>query len=428
MAFLNTIWYKMIRIGYKPEMEYAERMRLLTVNAFLTIVLLLTLLFAIVFYSIGTKGALEGLWLIPFGGVIFYLNHLGKIKLAKNVLMIGLLPVLLALAISDRRTGTEFTIIAIGCCSILMFDRILPIFIYFMYAFSCYLLYFIYDSTHPFYPDPNTPYGVIQNALMFLSGFTVVAQSMVFRGIINTYSNDIKRVNDEVQAKNKALESSNERLVQFSTNLDHLVQEKSEQLKAYNDAIDLYTCSAVISVEGIFKKVNQVFADQAGYTIEELTNEDIRIILPIHARQRLRENFDNFARMGKSWSGELKIKKKLSDYSWTDCVFIPIKNEEGLIIEYLFIGFLITEKKRNQQLTEKTLRLLETIAYRTSHKIRGPIASIEGLSMLIKQGMISQEEYPKIIGMLVSANESLKGATTDLAKFVNEHQDDYKKI
>ncbi|MBC7486859.1 MAG: PAS domain-containing protein [Cytophagaceae bacterium] len=417
----------MIHIGYRSEMDYADRMRLFTVNAFLTIILLITLLFAIIFSSLGAKGALEGLWLIPFGAVIFYLNHLGKINLAKNILMIGLLPVLTALAISDRRTGTEFTIIAIGCCSILMLDRILPIFIYFIFSFSCYLVYFIYDSTHPFYPDPHTPYAVIQNALMFLSGITVVAQSMVFRGIINTYSEDIKTVNDKVQAKNKELESSNQRLVEFSTNLDHLVQEKSEQLKAYSDAMDLYTCSAIITVDGIFTKVNQVFADQAGYTIQELTNEDISIILPTHAKQRLRENFNNLARIGKSWSGELKIKKKQSDYSWTDCVFIPIKNEEGLVIEYLFIGFLITEKKRNQDLREKTLRLLETIAYRTSHKIRGPIASIEGLSMLIKQDMVSQEEYPKVIGMLVSANESLKSATTDLAKFVNENQDDYRK-
>jgi len=428
MAFLNTIWHKMIRIGYRSDMDYAERMRLFTVNAFLAIVLLLTVLFAVVFSSMGTKSALEGLWLIPFGAVIFYLNHLGKIKTARIFLMLGMLPILTALAISDRKTGTEFTIIAIGCCSILMFDRLLHIFIYFIYSFSCYLFYFIYDSTHPFYPNPNTPYPVLQNVLMFLSGITVVAQAMVFRGIINTYSEDIKKVSDEVQAKNKELESSNQRLVAFSTNLDKLVQEKSVQLKAYSDAIDLYTCSAVISLDGVFTKINQVFADQAGYTVQELTNEDICIILPINARERLRENYKRFAQVGNSWSGELKIKKKQADYSWTDCVFIPIKNEEGFVIEYLYIGFIITEKKRSQQLREKTLRLLETIAYRTSHKIRGPIASIEGLSILIKEGMIAQEEYPKVIGMLVSANENLKSATTDLAKFVNENQDDYKKI
>ncbi len=418
----------MIRIGYKPEMDYAERMRLITINAFLTIILLMTLLFTIVCYSIGTKGALEGLFLVPFGGLIFYLNHLGKINFARNVLMIGLLPLLTTLAISDRRTGTEFTIMAIGWCSILMFDRLIHVFIYFIYAFSCYIIYFIYDSTHPFYPDPDTPYHFMQNSLMFLSGFTALAQSMVFRKIIHTYSNTLEKVNDEVQAKNKELESTNELLIEFSTNLDKLVQEKSEHLKAYSDAIDLYTCSAVISFDGIFIKVNQVFADQAGYTIEELTNADISIILPSNSRQRLREEFKHLANIGKSWSGELKIKKKLSGYSWTDCVFIPIKNQEGFIIEYLYFGFLTTEKKRHQHLREKTLRLLETIAYRTSHKIRGPIASIEGLAILIKQGMILKEEYPTVVGMLISSNESLKSATTDLVKFVNQHQEDYKKI
>lgn len=308
-----------------------------------------------------------------------------------------------------------------------MFDRLRHIFIYFIYAFSCYLFYFICDFTYPFIPDPDTPYPLLQNVMMFLSGFTVVAQSLVFRGIINTYSEDLKKVNEEIQAKNKELESSNELLIQFSHNLDLLVQEKSEQLKAYSDAIDHYTCSAVISCNGVFLKVNQVFADQAGYSIQELLNTDISIILPLKSQQRLREEYNHLAKIGKPWSGELKIRKKESGYSWTDCVFIPIKNQEGIIIEYLFIGFLITEKKRHQQLREKTSRLLENIAYRTSHKIRGPIASIDGLSILIKQGMIKQEEYPTVIGMLVSANESLKSATTDLVRFVNDHQDDYRR-
>lgn len=92
----------MVRIGYTSDMEYAERMRLFTINAFLTVVLLLTVLITVICYFIGTKGALEGLWLLPFGGLIFYLNHLGRTKLARNILLLGMLPLLTALSISDR--------------------------------------------------------------------------------------------------------------------------------------------------------------------------------------------------------------------------------------------------------------------------------------------------------------------------------------
>ena len=406
MTFLATIWTKMISIGHRPGMDNTQQTRLFTINAFLSIALFMTLLFSLGFFAAGSQRALEGLWLVPFVGLIFFLNRIGKVKLARNVLMIGMLPILTALAISDRRTGTEFTIIAIGCCSVLLFDHFMQVLLSFVYAFACYLIYFIYDSTHPFFPDPDTPYLLIQNSLMFLSGLIVVAQSLVFKGIIKTYANQLQNANDE---------------------LDKLVQEKSEQLKDYTDAIDHYTCSAIVSTDAVFLKVNQVFADHSGYTIEELTGHDISMIFPDHSRTRLTAEFNYLAKLGKPWGGELKIKNKVSGYSWTDCVFIPVKNQEGIIIEYLYIGFLITERKQHQQLREKTSKLLETIAYRTSHQIRGPVANLEGLSNLIRQGQIKEDEYPKVMEMLLTANESLRNATTDLVRFVNDHQDDYLK-
>ncbi|MDF2454759.1 MAG: domain S-box protein [Cytophagaceae bacterium] len=427
MIFLTTIWTKMISVGYTSDMDYSQQTRLFTINAFLTITLCITLLFCSVFFSLGSKGALEGLWIAPFFALIFFLNYKGKIETARTVLILGLLPLLTALAISDRRTGTEFTIIAIGCCSVLLFDHLLHVLSCFIYAFACYLVYFIYDSTHPFYPDPNTPYLLIQNSLMFISGFIVVAQSLVFKSIIKRYANQLQEANDVVLTKNKALETSNKLLIAFSGNLDKLVQEKNEQLKDYSDAIDHYTCSAIVSTDAVFLKVNQVFADHSGYTKEELIHHDISIIFPDNSRVRLTEEFKYLANLGKPWGGELKIKNKVSGYSWTDCVFIPIKNTEGIVVEYLYIGFLITERKQHQQLREKTSTLLENIAYRTSHQIRGPVANIEGLANLIRQGLIKEEEYPRVVDMLITANESLRNATTDLVKFVNEHQEDYLK-
>lgn len=356
------------------------------------------------------------------------MNHMGKINLARNSLMLGILPILTILAISDRRTGTEFTIIAVGCCSVMIYDRLIHVLLCFTYSFACYLTYFIFDSTHAFVPDLNTPYSLIQNALMFLSGFIVVSQSLVFKSMIRNYADQLKMANDEVHSKNKALEASNDQLVTFSYQLDKLVHTKSEQLKDYTNAIDQYTCSAVISNDAMFLKVNKVFADHSGYSMEELKNSnDISIIFPNNSKERLLAEFKYLANLGKPWGGELKIKNKVSGYSWTDCVFIPVKNQEGVVIEYLYIGFLITERKQHQQLREKTLKLLEMIAYRTSHQIRGPVANIEGLANLIRNGLILQEEYPKAIEMLITANEGLRDATTDLVRFVNDHQDDYLK-
>lgn len=71
MTFLSTVWTKIISIGHRPGMDYTQQMRLFTINAFLAIALSLALIFCLVFFALGSDGALEGLWLIPFVGLIF---------------------------------------------------------------------------------------------------------------------------------------------------------------------------------------------------------------------------------------------------------------------------------------------------------------------------------------------------------------------
>ena len=67
-------------------------------------------------------------------------------------------------------------------------------------------------------------------------------------------------------------------------------------------------------------------------------------------------------------------------------------------------------------------KVLENIAFRTSHKIRGPLARIQGLVSLVQKDLVKVEEMKSIATNLEACSFELNMATTDLVQFVNEHQ------
>ncbi len=151
--------------------------------------------------------------------------------MAGYLLSYGLLILVLSLSIAERRTGTEYVLIAIGCCSVTIFQRLSAIVTAFMAAFCCYVFYSWYDSTHVFYPNPSIPYAFARNSIMFISGLVVVAQSVVFRFLIHRYALVLTDANGEIATINEELRASNEELQAFSENLDLMVRQKSAELQ-----------------------------------------------------------------------------------------------------------------------------------------------------------------------------------------------------
>ena len=419
---VKDYWNVILRIGHHPGMDQTQEMRLFVLNAFITISFGLTILFVIIFTILGSYSSLQGLFVLPALTLILYCNYKRKYQLARFLVIYSLLLLVLLLALADRRTGTEYILIALGCCSVMVFERLVMIILSFLVAFSCYAFYVWFDASHPFTPDPSTPYILVQNSLMFLSGVAVVAQSFVFRSVIRKYAESLKSANDEIGAVNEELKASNEQLKVFSEDLDLLVREKSAQLQAYVDAINASTCSVILNLEGIFTTVNDPFVSISGYTREELLGKRYDIFNSGQYTERFLRKRDGVLLSGRVWSGELKYLRKDGSFFWIDCVVMPLKTDTGNVSAFLSVGIPITERKLNQQIKEKTRMLLEEIAYRTSHKIRGPLATMEGLTMLVRNKLVSADEFEMIAQKLALSNEDLKEATSELVRFVNDHQ------
>lgn len=421
MINLKRYWNSVLRIGYQPWMNETQEMRLFTLNAFIAISSVLTILFVVVFTSLGSLMALQGLIVLPALFIVMYFNYKGKYAIAQFLVIYLLLFLVLALALADRRTGTEYILIALGCSAAMLFERLSTIVISFLAAFGCYVFYTWYDATRPFTPDPNTPYLLIENSLMFLSGLAVAVQSLVYRNLIKRYSHSLKIANDEIGAKNEELKASNEKLTTFSENLDSMVKQKSTELQAYIDAINVNIYSSISDLDGIFLEVNEQVVATSGYSRNELIGSHFsKLSTDRYTKEYFLER-RSILMEGKSWRGEVEHAAKDGQRHWFDIVVIPLRDNYGTINSFLTLGMPITERKKNEQMKNETSQLLETIAFRASHKIRGPLATIDGLTMLLQKKLVSQEEFEQVARWLAASNQDLKDATTELVKFVNEH-------
>lgn len=411
----------MLQVGFNPGMDQIQRMRLFAINAFVLLCLALTLTFVLAFVLMGSYSALQGLAFIPFLMLIFYLNSKSKFRAANAVVTYGMMLITLALALADRRTGTEYILIALGCCVVVVYDRLKSVIAGFTTAFVCYIIYVWYDTTHTFFPDPQLPYVLVQNTLMFLSGFVVLSQSLVFRSLIHEYAARLKVANDEVITVNEELKSSNEELTSLSESLDRLVKEKSAQLQAYIDTININLYSATADRNGTILKVNEPLLEVTGYLEDELVGQNFSLLNSGYHTQSYFENLYNTILSGRSWRGEIKNKAKDGSAFWVEMVIMPVRDFANNVSYFICLALPITDRKNAEQLQERHFKIFESIANETSHRIRGPMARIHGIINLIDADSVRKEETEWVVQKLKENILELDDATSKLTATVNKH-------
>jgi PAS domain S-box-containing protein len=414
---------KFIHLGHHVGMDPSEKARLVSINAFLLLSLCLTILFVLVFVLLGSYSVLQALGYVPMILLVLFLHSRSCFRAARILVSYGFMCMVLALAILERRAGTEYLLIALGCCSVVVFNKLANVIISFCFAFLCYVAYQWYDSHEPFIPNPTVPYAIAQNSIMFLSGFVVLAQSLVFRRLIRDYAEKLKSANLDAQTMNEELQAMNEELTSFSENLDLMVRQKSAQLRAYIDAINVSLYSTVSDLDGIFIEVNEQIIAVSGYTREELIGSHYSLLASGNHPDVFFNERKQVLMEGKTWRGEVEHKTKQGQLLWFDLILIPIRDSNGIITSFLTLGLPITERKLHDKLQQETIGLLESIAFRASHGIRGPLARINGLSYLVGKDVVDQTEFKLIAEKLVLCSEELNAATSELVTYVYNHQE-----
>ncbi|PZR10422.1 MAG: hypothetical protein DI539_21185 [Flavobacterium psychrophilum] len=217
---IKKYWNLIIRLGSDELMDYKQQIRLYTMNAFAFICTFIVLFFVAIFTLLGSTSAIEGLLFVPILLMVLWLNSRKKIRTAKGITVFLLAIVVVVLAISDRRTGTEYILVAVACSSILIFEDVTSILLGFIWALICFSFYSWYDRSYPFIADPTVPYPLVKNVISLCSAVAVLIQLLVFRALINSYALELERAHHQVTSTNEELKSSNEELQSLSKLLD----------------------------------------------------------------------------------------------------------------------------------------------------------------------------------------------------------------
>ena len=149
-----------------------------------------------------------------------------------------------------------------------------------------------------------------------------------------------------------------------------ITQQKITELalkKSYQDVNTfknaLYN-SAIISatdLHGNIIEVNEKFCEISKYTRDRIIGKTHSLINSgYHSSDFFREMWETIGR-GELWRGDIKNRAKDGSFYWVDSYIHPIQNEEGKVVQYLSVRYLITDRKNAEEETRQYARRLDDI-------------------------------------------------------------------
>jgi len=105
----------------------------------------------------------------------------------------------------------------------------------------------------------------------------------------------------------------------------------------------------ITDIKGDIEYVNAKFEEVTGYAKEEVLGKNPRILKTSYTSKEVYTKMWQTILMGEIWHGELKNKKKNGDLFWENVTITPVKNEEGIVTNFIALKEDITEKKAQEK-------------------------------------------------------------------------------
>ena len=180
----------------------------------------------------------------------------------------------------------------------------------------------------------------------------------------------------------------------------------------------------ITDLNGIIEYVNPKLCETTGYLAEEIIGQHARTLksyeMPDETYNELWETISS----GNVWKKELINKKKDGTLFWELVSLTAIKNDKGLITNYIAIKEDIDARKnleaeliRALEKAEESDRLKSAFLANMSHEIRTPLNSIIGFSELLKDPDFEPEEREEFENTIVENGNSLLVIISDIMDF-----------
>lgn len=139
----------------------------------------------------------------------------------------------------------------------------------------------------------------------------------------------------------------------------------AEQIRQLSLAVEQSPASVVITdLAGRIQYVNRKFTEVTGYTLEEATGKNPRILKSGNKSPEEYQLLWQTICSGKEWHGEFQNVKKNGETYWESASISPVRNPEGRVTHFIAVKEEITEKKRAaEQLRENEWRLQQIASH-----------------------------------------------------------------
>jgi PAS domain S-box-containing protein len=211
-----------------------------------------------------------------------------------------------------------------------------------------------------------------------------------------------------------------------------LEKEGDERLRMERELLELshavnHSPSAIMitDVHGLIEYVNPKFSEMTGFAAHEITGKNASDLGEQSPEEQ--KKMWQVLEAGAEWRGEFCNKKKNGEFYWERAAISSIKNEDGLITNYVKVAEDITELKRAQQELSDSqkalyehqrrlsiLKFANDMALRFMHELRNPLVSIGGYSQRIATGNYSEDRLDEYTGIIFQEAKRLDKALSDL--------------
>ena len=186
--------------------------------------------------------------------------------------------------------------------------------------------------------------------------------------------------------------------------LNRRVRKQNDFIRKLSLAVEQSTNMIIIAnSRGTVEYVNPMFTKITGYQSDEVTGQNLRVLLVGSPSLDSYEMLWGAITRGLSWSGEFVNRTKGGGFFPTEVSISPLANEEHAGTGFVVVMQDISERKRaeesirrlngdlEQRVRERTAELensnreLETFCYSVSHDLRAPLRSICGFSHILHE-------------------------------------------
>ncbi|UCG61525.1 MAG: PAS domain S-box protein [Candidatus Zixiibacteriota bacterium] len=200
----------------------------------------------------------------------------------------------------------------------------------------------------------------------------------------------------------------------YATDITELIRHEKEVRKLSAAVNQSSTMICITDTSGIVEYVNPYFTQVTGYLLPVIVGQPIGILKSGEHDQEFYAEMWGTITAGKSWTGNVKNRKRSGDLYWERKTITPIHNDEGEIVSFLSVSNDITHELKTQQklIEADKLSAIGTLAGGVAHEFKNYLGGIIGNASFAldqldrKDGLATAAEtLHKIIEMGERAND-----------------------